>query len=380
MSLERLVYDNTSFATQLYQHLRQKDGNLFFSPYSISTALAMTYAGARGKTAGQMAGVLNFSLLPENLHPAFAKLEKKIKAAEADSPILIKIANALWPQNGYPFLEEYLALVRANYGEQITPLDYSDPAAARAVINAWVKEKTEAKIQELIPVGLLNPLVRLVLTNAIYFKGDWTHPFDPQSTQGMPFYMQPGKSVDAPLMRQQGHFRYAELAGFQLLELPYGNGAFSMFILLPPPGQLEDLERRLTFKTLNTWLVELTTCKVMLSLPRFKFSASFLLKQTLMEMGMLDAFNSQHADFSGMDGMVNWLYISAVLHKAFVEVNEKGTEAAAATAVVMKARGIMPDEPPVVFRADHPFLFMICENATGSILFLGRVMNPTLEE
>jgi serpin B len=195
----------------------------------------------------------------------------------------------------------------------------------------------------------------------------------------MPFHVKPGVIVKAPFMRHQTHFRYAETSELQLLELPYGTGSFSMIILLPAPGQLSQVEKYLTFKTLNILLVQLTTCKVLLSLPRFKLSGGFLLNEILMKMGAVDAFDEELADFSGMDGRINWLYMKAVLHKTFVDVNEQGTEAAAATAVAMQARGNPPYESPVIFRADRPFLFMICENTTGSILFLGRVTNPTLE-
>lgn len=379
MSIEILVRDNTTFALALYQQLRAGNGNLFFSPYSIATALSMTYAGARGKTAEQMTKALSISLPSGQLHPAFAALEKKNEAAQSDGQIQIKIANALWPQSKYPFLKEYLTLIQANYSEQITPLDYADPEAARAVINAWVKEKTETKIQELIPPGLLGPLTRLVLTNAIYFKGSWTQSFDPENTERMLFHLGSGETVQASFMRQRTYFSYAELSGFQLLELPYGNGAFSMLALLPQPGQLPNLEEQLTFENLNTWLAQLKIYDVALSLPRFKFSTGFSLNQTLMKMGMVNAFDPERADFSGMDGRMNGLYISNVLHKTFIVVNEAGTEAAAATAAMMHF-GVMPDDPEIIFRADHPFLFMIREKTTGSIFFLGRVTAPTLEE
>lgn len=368
-----LAQDNTAFACDLYQKLKEREGNLFFSPYSISSALAMACAGARGDTAEQMEKALHFTP-GAALHAEFAALFAQL--LQAESGVQLKIANALWPQAGYPFLAEYLGLIRTYYGEEITPLDYNDTEAARQMINGWVRDKTESKIQELIPAGVLNALTRLVLTNAIYFKGKWASPFDAQKSRVMPFLLQENQTVPVPYMVQHGRFRCAELDRLQVLEMLYGDGQFSMVILLPQMGGLRLLEDRLKPENLHDWLSKLLPCTAALSIPRFTYSADFHLNQALAALGMTDAFRADSANFAGMDGNPNWLYISAVLHKAFIDVNEEGADAAAATAVVMRSRGAL--QPDVIFTADHPFIFLIRENKTGSILFLGRMMNPTL--
>ncbi len=362
---------NAAFAVDLYRVLAAERGNLCCSPYSISTALAMTYAGARGETARQMAQALHLTLDPARLHPAFAELEAGLRASQDKGDVLMQIANKLWPQVGYPFLETFLALTESYYGVTITPLDYRDPEAARLTINAWVEEKTHGKIVDLIRPGLLSPITTLVLVNAIYFKGNWAHQFDPQRTAPAPFWKTSSDSVEVPMMNQAADFRYGETAGCQILELPYVGENLAMTLLLPQePDGLAALEAVLTVETLERWTKELWETRVEVHLPRFKVTGAFELKQALMALGMVDAFGG--ADFSGMDGTLS-LFISAVVHQAFVEVNEEGAEAAAATAVIM-ARG-MPMPPPV-FRADHPFLFLLRDRRTGGILFIGRVADP----
>jgi serpin B len=372
-----LVQSNTEFALALYNRLRPAAGNLFFSPYSISTALAMTYAGARGETAVQMAQTLRFHMDEAALHPAFGHLEAMLNEIEQKGDIQLRVANALWPHVKYKFLPEYLALLAKYYGTSVTAVDYAEQAeAARQAINAWVEEKTANKITNLIPAGVLNALTRLVLVNAIYFKGNWASQFDEESTSDMPFWITVDKQVETPMMRQTGEFGYADRNGMQILELPYIGGDLSMVVLLPDEiDGLTRLEDRLTTETLNRWTTGLQPIEVKLFLPKFKMTFAVRLDETLKAMGMVDAFSENSANFAGMDGRADWLYIAAVLHKAFVEVNEEGTEAAAATAVVMAARAA-PPQPPPVFRADHPFLFLIRENSTGSILFWGRVTNP----
>ncbi len=368
---------NAEFALDLYHTLRKEEGNLFFSPYSISTALAMTYAGARANTETQIAQALHFTLGQRQLHPAFASLESKLKSVREKGPILLNVANALWPQDGYPFLEEFLALMRTHYGVLITPVDYNDPETARQKINAWVEEKTQ-KIRNLISPGVLDALTRLVLTNAIYFKGNWAHQFEKESTQNAPFWVSPGDKVEVPLMTKEGSSRYAESDGLQILELTYAGDNLAMIVLLPKQvDELEKLEAALTFSNIKKWSANLHAASVRVFLPRFKINRGFRLNHALASMGMPEAFDRDKANFSGMDGNENWFYISDVLHKAFVDVNEEGTEAAAATAVAMKARG--PSLPLTTFRADHPFIFLILERNTGSILFLGRVLNPVYE-
>jgi len=367
-SVETVVQRNTEFALALYQKLQTTEGNLFFSPYSISTALAMTYAGARGNTADQIAQALHFPLEQEALHQAFASLEAKLNDTERKGHVQLKAANALWPQEGYPFLAEFLTLTKQYYGALITAVDYSDTETARRTINTWVEQKTENKIKELIPPDILDPLTCLVLVNAIYFKGNWANRFDPNLTRDAPFWITPDVEVQVPMMTQEREFRYGESDGLHVLELPYAGDALSMNILLPKEiNGLARLEERLTIQNLARWTQKLWSTKVHVFLPKFKITFPFRLDDTLKSMGMVDAFGN--ADFSGMDGTRS-LLIGAVLHKAFVDINEEGTEAAAATAVIM-SRG-----PALVFRADHPFVFLIRENCTGSILFLGRMVNP----
>ncbi len=368
-----VVEGNTAFALALYQALRTQAGNLFFSPYSISTALAMTYAGARGNTAAEMAQALHFRLEPESLHDAFAALAAQVSATGMKGHIQLRIANALWPHVSYPLLKSFLALVQRVYGARLTAVDYGKPEAARAIINAWIEERTESRIRELIPPGVLNALTTLVLVNAIYFKGNWAFPFDPDRSHDAPFWITPEAAVQAPLMAQKRAFSYSESEELQVLELPYAGEELSMVVLLPQKRDgLTDLEAALTVENLDRWTRLLRKQEVQVFLPRFEITFPFRLDSTLKSMGMSDAFTGA-ADFSGMDGTES-LSIGAVLHKAFVVVNEEGTEAAAATAVAM-ARAAMPAPPPV-FRADHPFIFLIREKHTGSLLFAGRVVHP----
>ncbi len=375
-NVETVVCGDTALALDLYQKLRATEGNLFFSPYSISTALAMTYAGARGDTETQMAQTLHFTLSQSTLHPTFAALEARLRSVQEKGDILLQIANALWPHVDYPFLETFLALTEEFYGVSITPLDYGDPETARQKINTWVEEKTQDKIKELIPPGVLDALTRLVLVNAIYFKGNWASQFAKEQTRTAPFLVTSSQKVEAPLMTQEHPFRYGETDRLQILELPYVGNDLSMIVLLPKEVDgLAKLETALTTPNLAQWTSRLWETEVRVFLPRFKIAQGFRLNDTLTVMGMIDAFDELKADFSGMDGKENRLYIGAVLHKAFVDVNEEGTEAAAATAVIMLRA---PTSPPPIFRADHPFIFLIRENSTGSILFLGRVLDPTL--
>ncbi len=368
--LETAVQGNTEFALDLYQRLRTREGNLFFSPYSISTALAMTYAGARGETARQMAQILRFLLDQEQLHPAFAWLEAHLAEVQKKGYVQLRVANSLWPHMGSALLDEFLTLTKRYYGVLITEVNYGDTEAARRMINAWVEQETENRIKELIPGGMLDASTLLVLVNAIYFKGDWASQFEPDLTQESPFWVTPKERVPVMMMAQQHRFRYGKFDGLQVVELPYAGEDLSMVVLLPNEiDGLARLETDLTVENLDRWTSRLRERDVSVFLPRFEITLPFDLTETLRAMGMVDAF--ENADFSGMaEGL---LFIAAVLHKAFVKVDEEGTEAAAATAVIM-ARGV--PEPPPVFRADHPFLFLIRENATGSILFLGRVMNP----
>jgi serpin B len=369
-----LVEGNSTFALDIYQKLRDTKGNLFFSPYSISTALAMTHAGARESTADQIAYTLHFTLPRRELHPAFGALEAKLNAIQSQGDVQIHVANSLWPQTGYPFLEDYLQLIEKHYGSSITPVDYiSATEEARQTINRWVEKKTQEKIKDLIQRGMLDASTVMVLTNAIYFKGNWARQFEEETTTEAPFRVATNRTVEVPMMRQAASFKYTQMDGIQILELPYEGNSLSMLVLLPAKVDgLQELERALTVEKLRAWTADLRAIHIRVVLPRFKVTSRFSLGKTLIDMGMFDAFDVERADFSDMDGKKNSLFISEVAHKAFVEVNEEGTEAAAATGVIMQTTSIAPE-----FVADRPFLFLIRESATGSILFMGRIVDPT---
>lgn len=376
---EPAVRANNEFAVDLYGELRQEPGNLVFSPYSISTALAMTLGGARGDTEAQIVRALRFSAAPQKLHKAFAALQAGIDAVQTRGDVRLLVANGLWPQERYPILEEYLSLVKECYGAAITPVDYQRAAeAARKTINAWVESKTGEKIRDLIAPAVLNELTRLVLVNAIYFKGDWEYQFDPGLTTDLPFWLSPKDKVEVPMMAQTEELLYAEPRGLQVLELPYVGGELSMVLLLPSSKRgLKLLEQSLTATKLSKWTDHLELREVQVFLPRFILRYGCELSAALKALGTTDAFDGDVADFSGMDGRERWLFLSAAIHQAFIDVKEEGTEAAAATGMVFLAAGL-PDAPPATFLADRPFLFFIRENRAGSILFLGRVVNPAL--
>jgi serpin B len=334
----------------------------------------MTYAGARGNTEVQMAQAIHFLLHQEQLHPAIALLQEKLSDIEKKGHVQLKVANSIWPHVEYPLLKDYLALVKQYYDVEIFTVSYEDSETARHTINAWVEKKTEYKIRELVASGILNSLTRLILVNAIYLKGNWVSQFDKRLTRNAPFWVTPAEQVQTPMMKKVDEFSYGESDDLQILELPYAGYELSMIVLLPRNVDgLRELEERLTAENLPKWTNILEPMDVEVLLPRFKITFPFRLDEMLKSMGMEDAFDSDGADFSGMDG-TKFLYIGAVLHKAYVSVNEKGTEAAAATAVEMSFGGFSPSPPS--FRADHPFIFLIRENSTGSILFLGRVVNP----
>jgi serpin B len=368
-----LVRGNTQFALDLYAKVRSGQNNLFFSPFSISTALAMTYAGARGKTASQMAQTLRLGQEGQPLHRTFGALIRSAARTSSHGNTLT-VANALWGQKGYRFLGTFLKTVRNRYRAGLKQLDFGDASSARKTINRWVERKTKKKIKDLIPEGVLDSMVRLVLTNAIHFKGTWQRTFKKHRTRTRPFKLHNGSSVEVPLMSQEGTFGYGETGKHQVLELPYRGKKLSMVVFLPRAADgLPALESQLSAAWIEEATSKLKQQKVVVYLPRFKLSAMLKLSDQLKALGMIDAFSRDDADFSGMSGTRD-LYISRVLHKAFVDVNEKGTEAAAATAVVMRRRGRPPPRP--VFRADHPFVFLIRDRTTGSVLFLGRLHNP----
>lgn len=374
--LAAVVAGNNRFALDLYQELAGDSGeNLFLSPYSVSTALAMTYAGARGNTAAQMAQTLHFPFSAEEFHPAMGGVICQINDPAREGYTL-NVANRLWGQQGYPFLPEFLGTVEDHYSAGLEELDFiGSPEPSRATINQWVEDQTNNKIQNLLPQGSITPDTRLVLTNAIYFLGDWKYQFDPKSTSDAPFFVSPQESITLPLMQRFAELRYGDYDGVQVVELPYQNEELSLVAFLPDDiGGLPAFEAALTPELLDTYLDGLVTDGVSVWLPRFEMTSQFALGGTLSAMGMTDAFDPLAADFSGINGGRD-LFISSVVHKAFIQLDEKGTEAAAATGVVVGVTSVDPDPIPE-FRADHPFCFLIRDNLTESILFLGRVVAP----
>jgi serpin B len=372
-----VVEGNNAFATDLYAQLRKRDGNLFFSPESISTAFAMAYAGARGTTAEQMAATLHYTLPPEKLHPAMGALLAGLNGPHAGYQL--RVADALWAEKDFTFLDDFLKLTSSDYGAGFNRVDFKGSSeAVRATINQWVEEKTEDKIKDLLPAGSVKPSTRLVLTNAIYFKGDWQAQFDKAQTKDEDFHVSAAQTVKTPLMHLTSKLGYFNGGTFQTVDIPYKSGELSMIVLLPnDEGGLPALEKSFTSANAKQWLSQLRPgSKIVLTLPKFKMTQQFQLGGTLSAMGMAEAFGRNAADFSGMTGKRD-LWISAAIHKAYIDVNEEGTEAAAATGIVMRSMIAARPEPPIVFRADHPFLFLIRDNHSGAILFMGRVNDPT---
>ncbi|MFH1360361.1 MAG: serpin family protein [Candidatus Omnitrophota bacterium] len=380
--IKPMAKDNNAFAIDLYQALRTQEGNLFFSPYSISTALAMTYAGARGETEKQMAAVLHFQLPQERLHNAMNMLKAQILWRGREDSYQMNIANALWVQKGFELLKGYIDTTNKYYEAALFFADFiSNAKAQRLKINAWVEQQTQNKIRDLIQPGLLGSLTRLVLVNAIYFKGDWEEPFAADLTKKDKFWLAADESTVTPMMRQTEHFNYAEDEDVQVLEMFYQGYDLSMIVILPKQkDDLDSLEGMLTQNRLDEWIEQLESKNVYVIFPKFTMTQGLMLSQTLKSMGMTDVFSGMKADFSGMNGTLDIekrLFINQVIHKAYVDVDEQGTEAAAATGVFM-GDGFFPGIPekPVLFRADHPFLFLIRDVESGSILFLGRLTNP----
>ncbi len=378
--LTELVDGNTAFAFDLYQSLSNRDGNLFFSPYSISLALAMTYAGARGETEQQMAETLHFILSQEALHPAFNALDQELASrgegaqGTDEEGFRLNIVNAIWGQKNYKFLDEFLDVLAENYGAGLRLLDFINAAEdSRITINDWVSDQTEDRIKDLIPQGVIDEDTRMVLTNAIYFNAAWLNPFQKESTQDGTFYLLDGTEVTLPMMSQIESLGYTKGDGYQAVELPYDGSELSMVILLPDNGEFETFEGSLDAELVNKITSDLKDKQIALTMPKFEFESEFSLAEALAAMGMPIAFSGA-ADFSGMTG-THELTIADVLHKAFISVDEAGTEAAAATAVVMKLTAI-PEEP-VRVTIDHPFVFMIRDIETGAILFVGRILNPS---
>jgi serpin B len=378
--ISSLADGNGAFAFNLYKLLSEEEGNLFYSPYSISVALAMTYAGARGDTETQIADTLQFYLSQNQLHPAFNSLDQELASrgegakGKDGEGFRLNIVNAIWGQKDYAFLVSFLDTLAENYGAGLRIVDFiTETELSRITINDWVSDETEGRIKDLIPQGAINQMTRLVLTNAIYFNAAWQYPFEEDATSPGVFYLLNDDEVTVPMMEQQESFSYLKGDNYQVVELPYDGQELSMVIILPDPGQFASFEETIEYQKIEDIIESLERREVRLRMPKFEFDSSFSLKKALTEMGMPVAF-SDGADFSGMTGKKD-LFISDVIHKAFVSVDEAGTEAAAATAVIMELTA-MP-ETPLEVTLNRPFIFLIRDIETGAILFVGRVINPS---
>jgi len=383
-SATSVVDANNRFALDLYGRIaddpKAGDGNIFFSPFSISSALAITYEGARGTTAEEIRSVFHF---PENqtvMRSGFAGIISGINSKA--NAYMLRTANALWAEQTYPFLAGYISAAEQHYGAKTTNLDFiNKPEESRVTINTWVEDLTEDRIKDLLQPGTIDPLTRLVITNAIYFKGTWMKQFDQNKTTDADFRTGTGKTVRVRMMERTDEdaiYGYAETDILQALSMPYESGDgkdLSMLVLLPKTDDLSMVEESLNTSTLSLLHDLLKTRRVIVYFPKFVMETKYSLPGVLSAMGMPTAF-TRAADFSGMDGTKN-LYIDDVIHQAFVEVNEEGTEAAAATAVVMRLSAMPLEETAPLFRADHPFIFLIQENETGNILFMGKVSDPS---
>jgi serpin B len=376
--LSAAVAGNTDFATALYQQLRTEPGNLFYSPFSISEALAMAWAGANGETAAEMASALHFTLPEAQLHPAFNAIDLALmsrgegKAGADGGKFRLNIANALWGQMGYSFQTPFLDTLAVNYGAGMHVVDFEKAAEpSRVVINDWVAERTEDRIKDLLPKGSIDSATRLVLTNAIYFNAAWETPFKAESTKERAFTLRDGTTVNLPTMSGYQDTGYGEGDGWAALDMPYDGHELSMVLVLPAAGTLDAFEASLSSARIDEIIGAMGHYSVDVTLPKFKIESAFSLKAQLSKMGMPLAF-SDAADFSRIDGK-GGLMIGDVVHKAFVNVNEAGTEAAAATGVTFGATSV---PLPAEIHFDRPFLFFIRDIATKSVLFVGRVEDP----
>ncbi|MDA3839418.1 MAG: serpin family protein [Candidatus Delongbacteria bacterium] len=370
---------NNEFMIKAYHELSKdkKNDNIFFSPFSISSALAMTFAGSDGNTETEMAKALEFSANNDKFHHDFSIVTNKINEIGKKGNVKLSIANSLWLQDGYTFLDKFINIGKKYYGAEIENLNFAESEKSRQIINEWVEKKTNNKIKNLIPKGILDALTKLVLTNAVYFKGEWKEQFKNSGTKKSVFHNSQGNEVSVNMMYNKARYGYYENDKFQFLEMPYKGKEVSMFVLLPKQKDgLKKIEASLDMLTINNAIDNLIEQQVKVYFPKFKLSLSYRLANLMKNLGMNDAF-SKKADFSKMTGTKE-LYISAIIHKTFIEVDEKGTEAAAATAVVMRMKSAPPMDNPE-FKADHPFFYFIRENSTGTILFTGRMNDPSKE-
>ncbi len=380
--LKSVAEGNNQFSINLYQTLaaaeKERDKNIFFSPFSLSEAFAMTITGAKGETAKEIQETLHFPSNDKKLHSSFTTLNKELLSRTQEG-LHLNLANAIWLQEGMEFKEKTKQLIKEYYQSAFHLANFRDIHLIehiRQEINSWVSKKTENKIQELIEKNILDATTRMVLVNAIYFKGKWAHPFKKSATFDEKFYINDTKSVKVPIMHQRQRFNYYENRSLQVLELPYVGKSLSMIIFLPRKGvPIHALDKALSTKHVDGVLEQMTPTRVAVSLPRFQFKTKYYLKKFLKRMGMVVPF-SNAADFSGFTTKMG-LKIAKVIHGASITVDEEGSEAAAATAIIMKSKGIHKAPRYIEFKADHPFMFMIRDKKSGVILFMGRVINPT---
>ena len=377
-----VVDGNNIFAFKLYKELQSTtDQNQFYSPFSISTALAMTYAGARNETALQISQTMNFPQ-GEKFHSDYKHLLNRLDEG-TEGKIKLNIANGLWAQNDFKFLDSYFDIVKSNYRSELTNVDFIDNSSRETVrkeINTWVEKKTNDKIKDILSKGDLTSLTKLVLVNAIYFYGDWAEPFKKEATQPKDFNLMDGAKINVPFMNQQIKYNYYEDSKIQAIEIPYKDNKASMVIFLPVKNSgMSEFEKSFDYKYYQDIISSFQPSDVRLSLPKFQTTRSIDLGTTLSKMGMPLAFSQTDADFSGMTGKRD-LYITKVIHQAFIHVDEKGTEAAAATVVLMGLMAMRNPIEPKIFNADHPFIFLIKDNTSGSIFFMGKIMKPEVSK
>jgi len=368
--LNSLVDSLNKFSFDFYHNISEnKNENIFFSPYSIFVALSMAYEGARGNTSAQMYNLLNFFQNDSATQGSFAKIYNLLN--QKQTGYKINTANAFWIQQNYPFLPDYINILENYYLAEANELDFSKNVEAAKIINSWIENQTNGKIKDMIDPGALSEFTRLVLTNAIYFKGLWENPFDPKYTSQADFNINSSETIKVDMMSlSDSTFNYTETDELQFLKLPYQGNDLSMIVILPKENNVSIVDSLLNTVNIEDWNSSLNETKINVDIPKFKFKTEYNLNNILTKMGMIDAFSEDYADFSGMDGTKN-LFISDILHKAYVEVNEEGTEAAAATAVI-----ITTGMTTTTFNADHPFVFLIQHESTGAILFMGKIMNP----
>jgi len=375
-SLSSLVDSLNNFSFEFYDVIKQESSdNLFISPYSIFVAVSMAYEGSNGNTYEEMKNILNIPQNDSAVEASFGKLYNLLN--QNLEGYKINTANAFWANKNYEFLDEYLNLLESYYMAEANNLDFSKNVEAAEIINSWVEEQTNGKITDLIQSSSLSELTKLVLTNAIYFKGDWEKQFDVDNTYEEDFNLSSGNKVKVDMMKFTGDeaiFNYTDTEMLQILELAYHGNDLSMLIILPKENNIEAIESILTLDNIEEWRSSLSERNIDIYIPKFEFKTKYSLNSALQTMGINDAFIPGDADFSGMDGTHD-LFINEVIHKAYVKVDEEGTEAAAATGITIGVTSINPDVDE--FKADHPFIFLIQHKETGAVLFLGKVMDPS---